>query len=184
MDSTMDAMLSAPGKRESAKPKEPQRKSSRAKTSTLIYVDGHAVKKDNNYVVKGMEYVYGGAVGQEKPPRRKVAPKAGPKSSPKRRPVTAQEAERMDKKAAIEKATRDKAPLRNRFLKDHLSVLTPFIEPKVAESIQQSHTVASVETAPLYMQPDSIIGDMRSYQLTGLNWMSKMYSNNISCILG
>lgn len=183
-DSTMSASA---GTREMTKPPvQAQRKSSRAKTSTLIYVNGHAIKKENNYVVKGMEYVYGGAVGQEQPTKRKAAPKAGPKPPPKPRAITAQEAERRDKKAEIEKAIRDKAPRRNQFLKEHLSVLTPFIEPKVAQAIQQAtvNGASSVDSVPMYMQPDSITGDMRSYQLSGLNWMAKMYSNNMSCILG
>ena len=37
----------------------PARRSSREKKSTLIYVDGYAVKRDNNYIVKGGEYVHG-----------------------------------------------------------------------------------------------------------------------------
>jgi len=187
IDSDTDTTMSAAaGKRETTKPSPvQQRKSSRTKNSTLIFVDGYAIKKDNNYVVNGTEYVYGGAVGQEQPPQRKAAPKSGPKQPPKPRVVTAQEAGRRDKKAEIEKAILDKAPLRNRFLKEHLPVLTPFIEPKIVKAIQQAPVGgASFPTVPMYMQPDSITGDMRSYQLSGLNWMAKMYSNNMSCILG
>jgi len=164
-----------------------QRKSSRVKTSTLIYVDGHAVKKDNNYVVNGTEYVYGGvAADQERPPQRKKAA-AGPKAAPKPRIVTALEQGRLDKKQELQTSIQDKAPARAKFLKDQLPVLTPFLEPKVLQLIRNASSVAAPavhESAPMYLQPDAIVGEMRDYQLAGLNWMSKMYSKNVGMILG
>ena len=186
--SEFDTMESADGMRDVPvqHSSPPQRKSSRSKTSTLIYIDGQAVKKENNYVVKGMQYVYGADVGNPEPPKRQTVSKEGPKEPPKPRIVTAQEAERRDKKAKIENTIRDKAPLRNQFLKQHLPVLTPFIESKVVHSIQESvgDPSSSIDKSPMYMQPDLITGDMRSYQLSGLNWMAKMYSMNVGAILG
>jgi len=184
-DSDSDTETMAP--LEDAKQQPAQRKSSRAKTSTLIYVDGHAIKKDNNYVVKGMQYVYGGAVGQENPPTRnnnkKKAPPAGRKPAP--RTVTQQELERRDKKLAIEKAIQEKAKARNQFLQHHLPVLTPFLSQKVIQTIQQAPVAeGAVETASLHLQPDAIKAEMRDYQLTGLNWMASMYCKNVGMILG
>ena len=185
LGNSVDPTSLQPSSSSSSQP--PQRKSSRVKTSTLIYVDGHAVKKDNNYVVTGMEYIYGGVeAGQERPPERKKAA-AGPKAAPKPRIVTALEQGRLDKKQELHTSIQEKAPARAKFLKDQLPVLTPFLEPKVLQLIRNASSVAAPavhEPAPMYLQPDAIMGEMRDYQLAGLNYMSSMYSKNVGMILG
>lgn len=168
------------------------RRSSREKKSTLIYIDGYAVKKDNNYVVKGCEYVYGDAGGGDKrvPPERN---KQKNQTKPKARVVSNLEQERRDKKLQIERTIQQKAAIRNHFLHQHAPLLAPFVDPKLLETIQKSQAgTASAKmiqtqtqaTSEIYMQPDSITADMRDYQLEGLNWMSKMHSRNVGMILG
>jgi hypothetical protein len=168
-----------------------RRCSSRKKTSTLIYVDGYAIKKQNNYSVNGNTYVYDETVGQEhalKRGRKQPSTASGPKAAPKQRAVTMQEVKRLAMKEEIERTIEDKKLGRQSFLKKNVAVLEPFLERKVSATIQSYDSARDekfdVAAATLFMQPDSIEADMRDYQLDGLNFLSKMYRRNIGCILG
>lgn len=164
------------------------RKSTRSKTSTVIYVDGYAIKKDNNYVLKGGQYVFALVDNSEAKPQRTnsftTAKKAVADAKAPRK-VTAAEQERLEKKADLEKAIQQKAVARQTFLKTHINVFKPFLEPKVLGRIQTYNVPSSLsETFSVYMQPDAIKADLRDYQLEALQWMSKMYQRNVGMILG
>lgn len=160
------------------------RKSTRTKTSTVIYVDGHAIKKDNNYVLKGGQYVFGGLVEATKPEHRQRSQKKTTSTVAKApRKVTAAEQERLEKKTALEAAIAQKAVLRKSFLKMHVHCFKPFLEPKVLDRIQ-TYNESLYEISSVFMQPDAIKADLRDYQLAALNWMSSMYQRNVGMILG
>ncbi|CAB9506371.1 Probable chromatin-remodeling complex ATPase chain [Seminavis robusta] len=164
------------------------RRSGRERTSTTINVDGYAVKRENNYIMKGLSYQYGVATEQAQP-STKPAPKAKTQQPPKpRAPAVVSEIElaRRKRKEDIMKRKEAKQPSRQSFLKHHMDVLEPFLEPKVLEQIKSCQSSADDTAAvdPIYPQPKAITATMRSYQLDGLNWMSKMYSKNLGFILG
>lgn len=167
------------------------RRSERTRTSTTIQVDGYTIKKDNNYVLKGLTYEYGFAKesAPKKPTTKKQPQKPKPDSAPsKPRTVSKAEQDRIKLKNDIETRVKAKQEKRQQFLRTNLRYLEPFLEPKVLERIKamplDEDTETGKEGGTMYMQPDGIRGDMRDYQLEGLNFMSKMYARNIGFILG
>jgi SNF2 family DNA or RNA helicase len=160
------------------------RRSNREKTSTLIHVDGYAVKKSNNYVLKGDSYKYGAAVDDGPKPSKQTAPKSA-KAPPKPRQLTQQELRYKKTKEGVESRTLAKSRNREIFFKENLGALEPFLHPKVFGKLRlrngDAHTRALTEVG---MQPESITAEMRDYQLDGLSWMAKMYQQNVGCILG
>jgi SNF2 family DNA or RNA helicase len=189
-----------------------QRRSGRERESTVIYVDGQAVKKQNNYVLKGDSYQYGGAKADAHAPAQQRQQKAALKkalllststlssttATPKKpRVITATEKQRLELKKTIQGRIQAKQSNRQQFLKANVEVLTPFLDPKVVRRIQSYSSIVTPATAtaiatttqqqaqkPIFLQPDAIQGDMRDYQLEGLNWMASMYSKNLGFILG
>jgi hypothetical protein len=169
------------------------RKSSRQKKSTLIYVDGYAVKKENNYIVKGTQYKYvfhsnDDTTDSKRQTHRLVKQQTARKqngNSKSNRVISPAETRRAEMKESVESAIRDKSKARDAFLHSHLDALAPFIETKVYQRIKSKKggTKALIETE-VFMQPDAITADMRDYQLAGLNFMSNMYQNNAGMILG
>jgi len=182
------------------------RRSNRERTSTLIYVDGHAIKKDNNYVMKGLTYEYGVVQGTDQPPvpqQRKQRSDAG---THRPRETSLSEQQRLKRKDEIAARILTKQASRKAFLQEHAQVIQPFVEPKVYESIikksEKSTTATSsnnnrssmdtntdptseASNAPIdIQQPKCILATMRNYQLEALKWMSTMYSKNLGFILG
>ena len=190
------------------KRQEPQpRRSARERTSTVIYVDGHAIKKENNYKVKGLSYEYGAAAEENNSNHKKKRNQKTTHRQTKKAPATSNsqsqqllkttkprhvsqlEENRKSMKAQVESRKSEKAILRVNFHHQHAETYKPFIDSKVLQTLQQqapsssdsAHTgIAHHEV----MQPDSITGDMRDYQLQGLNWMISMYQRNVGMILG
>jgi len=167
------------------------RRSGRERENTLVYVDGYAIKRENNYVLKGGSYSYGTGDAQKKPPQKKRAASsktATPKSPRKPREVTASEKQRIDLKDTIKARIQSKQANREKFLLEHITTLKPFLDPKVTERVKSyakphdPHSI--VQERPVYLQPDAIKADMRAYQLDGLNWMESMYSRGVGFILG
>ena len=161
-----------------------QRRSKRVKKTTVLYVGKDAVKRDNNYVLKGLTYEYGAfdetAPTKPAPPRHVTKPPAQPK---KPRVMSPEEKARQEMKLRIEQNKADKAALRRAFLHKHAAVLQPFC-PDLVETAA-SPTAASPTTIQVeVMQPDSLQAQLRDYQLQGLNFMSSMYQQNMSMILG
>ena len=161
-----------------------QRRSGRVVRSTLTYIDGYAVKKDNNYVVKGMTYQFG-ADGTDALPKKTVQKKPPAlRQAKKPRFVSPIEAQRRTQKEAVEQRILAKTATRQGFLRDNLAALEPFVEEHVAERIG-SFKDETVPVKSVVMQPDLIDkATLRDYQLEGLNFMSAMYQRNIGMILG
>jgi SWI/SNF-related matrix-associated actin-dependent regulator of chromatin subfamily A member 5 len=182
----------------------------RQRVSTLVYMDGHAVKKDNNYVLKGGSYSYGvvSAAENKKAAKKQntvkaralekkqklAAAKAAPGgAAAAARPLSSLQKDRLDMKQRVDKSKKDKSSDRAAFLERHCATLAPFCEQKVLNKIHENAVSASItstkkkqqeEEQPVYMQPDLITADMRDYQLQGLNWMANMHRQGMGMILG
>ena len=172
-------------------PPEPARRSSREKKSTLIYVDGYAVKRDNNYIVKGGEYVHGafdangaatdgGALARLPKPANQTR-KAAAKKPPRK--ANRAELERAKHNEIVKGRVKAKAKARMGFLAKHAKTIEPFVESKTSEHLSATPALKST-WKDMSMQPDMIKGELRDYQMIGLNWMSKMHSMNAGMILG
>jgi len=169
-------------KKENSRTAPPCRRSERERHSTVIYVGNQAVKKSNNYVLKGLTYEYGGLQGNEQPQPKRRRTTLKQLTAPRRLLTLA---ERHRRKQSMERNIQTKQERRQSFLQQHLTVLKPFCEPKVLQRLQQQTPFQhnNVDT-PFYEQPKGITAQLRDYQLEGLNWMSHMYSNNVGMILG
>jgi hypothetical protein len=195
-----------------AAPEEPnnrQRRSNREASTTIVYVDGQPIKRANMYQVKGMSYVYESTVGMAVTKKNSSSSKQRPQKPrsipsnhyndndqaeyvPKAPPVLSQrEKDRLQRKQDIGKAIMAKVPARHAFLSHHVRTLRPFLDDKVYERIigyNDNSNTNSTNTLsiipPVLMQPDCITADLRDYQLIGLDWMHKMYRQNIGMILG
>ena len=169
----------------------PARRSSREKKSTLIYVDGYAVKRDNNYIVKGGEYVHGafnangaatdgGALARLPKPANQTKRSAAKKPP---RKANKAELERARHNEIVKGRVKAKAKARMGYLAKHAKTIEPFVESKTSEHLAVTPALKST-WKDMSMQPDMITGELRDYQMIGLNWMSKMHSMNAGMILG
>lgn len=162
------------------------RRSKREKKSTLVYIGGQAVLKENNYQMKGLSYQYGTDF-ETAPPKtdKKKATATKPKAS-KPRPVTQQEKKRLEHNAAVKKRIESKKERRTQFLASNLMTMEPFLEERVAAQLKlkAAPESSSNDEQELFLQPDAIQADMRDYQLEGLNWMVKMHESNLGMVLG
>ena len=173
-------------------PPQANRRSSREKKSTLIYVDGYAVKRDNNYVVKGGEYVHGafdangtatdgGALARLPKPNNQTTKKAAAKKPP-RAPSKAEQ-ERAKHNEIVKGRVASKAKARMGYLAKNAKIIEPFVDSKTNEHL--AVTPATKDTwKDMSMQPDMIKGELRDYQMIGMNWMAKMHAMNAGMILG
>ena len=159
--------------------------------STLIYVDGYAVKRDNNYIVKGGEYVHGafnangaatdgGALARLPKPANQTK-KAAAKKPPRK--ANKAELERARHNEIVKGRVKAKAKARMGYLAKHAKTIEPFVESKTSEHLAVTPALKST-WKDMSMQPDMIKGELRDYQMIGLNWMSKMHSMNAGMILG
>jgi len=119
------------------------RRSKRLRVSTLLYIDGHAVKKDNNYVLKGHSYQFGVVpVHQDEPQKKRKTTQRVTATNPKKPPRTfsAVETTRVQLRQRIQANICDKARARRSFLRLHAAALEPFLDPTVSKQIASSST--------------------------------------------
>lgn len=175
-------------------PPQANRRSSREKKSTLIYVDGYAVKRDNNYVVKGGEYVHGafdangtatdgGALARLPKPNNQTKKAAAKKPPRKPRGPSKAEQERAKHNEIVKGRVASKAKARMGYLAKNAKIIEPFVDSKTNEHLAVTPAVKDT-WKDMSMQPDMIKGELRDYQMIGLNWMAKMHSMNAGMILG
>lgn len=155
-----------------------RRRSKRTKRSTVIYVGKDAVKRDNNYVVKGDTYKHGVFTEQGPPRKHKPRPTKAAPGPKKPRVLSAVEQGRAEMKNRIQSNILAKQAARQAFLVKHEAPLRPFTDVAFEKPKGDSSIFEEV------MQPDTIQADLRDYQLQGLNFMSAMYQQNMSMILG
>lgn len=175
-------------------PPQANRRSSREKKSTLIYVDGYAVKRDNNYVVKGGEYVHGafdangtatdgGALARLPKPNSQTKKAAAKKPPRKPRAPSKAEQERSKHNEIVKGRVASKAKARMGYLAKNAKIIEPFVDSKTNERLAVTPAVKDT-WKDMSMQPDMIKGELRDYQMIGLNWMAKMHAINAGMLLG
>ena len=117
----------------------------------------------------------------------KSAPKAAAKA-PAAREVSAAEKRRVANNDAIRADAAVLAERRAHFFAAHAETIAPFVEPSVLRSVQATANAAGTPPArrALLSQPESVSGgEMRDYQLVGLDWLVDSYERHGLCpILG
>ncbi|KAL7544833.1 hypothetical protein ACHAWF_008196 [Thalassiosira exigua] len=164
------------------------RRTGRKRTSTVMVVDGHVIKKTNNYVVNGMTYVHGAFQADAPKPKK---PKPAP-SEPSAPPAPRQLAAHLRKRLAHNDAIKSKAAgeddaSRRDFMARRVDALAPFVEEKVLRSLvaRKARLGPEPRGGPvLGSQPEGVITTLRDYQLTGLDWMAKMHARGVPFVLG
>jgi SNF2 family DNA or RNA helicase len=170
------------------------RRSGRERQSTLTWIDGHAVKRENNYTVTGMEYIRG-SEGQSEDPsllRRRESAKKRLKTDGEDQPLkqaaavkqpSQQQVLRGQHNDRIKALTATQDSLRASFLAQHVDLLQGFCEPQVLDHLAQA---AKVDYTPISVvqAPQAIQATLRGYQLDGLTFMANMHRQNLPMILG
>ena len=163
------------------------RRSGRKRKSTTIQIDGHTVLAKNNYVLKGGAYEMGAfGVDTQRAPGKKSSAKK--KSSPAPRQQKPSEIARQQHNNRVKESVLEKQPARRDFMLRHGDILEPFMdEPtlRMVNSWADSKSKTEYKKDELFIQPDLITGgEMRDYQLAGLNFMVDMHRQNLGMILG
>jgi hypothetical protein len=163
------------------------RRSGRERTSTVIQIDGHTVLKENNYVVKGLGYVYGDntAVAPKEKKRKPTTVSADPQQRKAPRVQTAAETARQTHNLKIKRRIAGKADARLQHLAKQQDILKPFLDDVTRVKLLTLPMSKSLSepNREMFLQPEAIQADMRDYQLAGLNWMVKMHDKNLGMIL-
>ena len=165
------------------------RRSGRERSSTTITIDGHTILKQNNYVVKGGDYVFGShtsnAEQQEavKPPPQKKAKTTNSQNKQPKQPSQVQRLRQAHNHKVME-AKQSKQHLQQSFLKQHVDRLKPFVEPKVLNQLQ-SVKAYKYQAISIPQQPKLIqTAILREYQLLGLQFLVNLHRQNVPMILG
>ena len=166
-------------------------KSGRIIKSTTVNIDGFAVKLGNNYEVGAESYEFQGtdAAAPSKKKKKQAAPKASGKTkAATKRTVSEAERSRTDHNAAVKEREETAAILRREFFAENISCLEKFIDPKMVQLLKFMDTndggVTAGDGPDEVMQPDLIEGELRDYQLIGLNFMIRMFRRGMPMILG
>eukprot|EP00980_Cylindrotheca_fusiformis_P025596 scaffold14198_cov107-Cylindrotheca_fusiformis.AAC.1 len=182
---------------------EENRRSGRERTSTLTWIDGHAVLRQNNYVVRGGEYIMG-EDGQDGPPVKRKATtavttpglSAASTTAPTKRPKVTppHETLRIQHNERVRNNFKPKEHWRWKFLANQIPLLGHFCDPVVLQHLQQyststpstSSSSSSSSYTPLKIDtaPQGIQATLRDYQMQGLEFMVNMHKQNLSMILG
>jgi SNF2 family DNA or RNA helicase len=174
------------------------RRSGRERQSTLTWINGHAVKRDNNYTVTGIQYIRG-SEGQSEDPsllrrrtKQEEEKKNGGAGSSKRlktgehqrqRQPSQQQVLRGQHNDKVKASTQNQDSLRASFLAQHLPLLQGFCEPEVLDRLALAQQVEYTPLASV-KPPKAIQATLRAYQLEGLTFMANMHRQNLPMILG
>lgn len=162
------------------------RRSGRKRTSTTMTVQGHTIKKINNYAVKGLTYVHG--TFQEDAPKNAPIKKAknDDKGPPAPRKVPVHVKQRHTHNDIIKARVASDKAKRLDFMTKHYDTIEPFIDDKVKKMLKANKIKA--DSVPndkiLGTQPDIVTTTLRDYQMVGLDWMVKMHEKGMPLILG
>lgn len=165
------------------------RRSGRKRVSTTVKIQGYDVKRDNNYTFNAVRYEMGTHEADD--PVTKKARTATASETKKKAPrqMTQAEKDRTQHNDKVKAAIETKKSFRMDFLAKHKDVIDPFIDEstriKVEEWGNQKKKAASYVQEDLFLQPDLVTGgEMRDYQLAGLNFLLNLHRQNIGMILG
>lgn len=166
------------------------RRSGRKRKSTTMVIQGHTVKTINNYNVTGFNYIHGAYNADEAKPRKKPVQKSNNSSKPR---MVAQHVNDRHKHNGVVKDLMAKDDIaRRNYMTDMMSILEPFAEPKIMDSLHHNQkrmkravcpAKKSAENFKLSQQPDIVTTEMRDYQMVGLEWMVKMHMRGMPMIL-
>jgi SNF2 family DNA or RNA helicase len=164
------------------------RRSDRKRVSTLIKIDGHNVLRQNNYTVTASSYIVGTNV-EEIPngPKYEKKARTGTSQNPVVRKIAPHEAARMAFNDQIRKSIQEKEHLRQNFVLNNFKTLAPFMNDKTLRQWSQVNTAGKSKhhQRDIFVQPERVAGgEMRDYQLVGLNFMLNMHQQNLGMILG
>jgi SWI/SNF-related matrix-associated actin-dependent regulator of chromatin subfamily A member 5 len=170
------------------------RRSARDSKSTVVWIDGYAVKKTNNYSVTEGEYIYHDndlydtvSPSQKRRAAAALAAKKKPKTTPQPRQVSPQEIARTEHNNAVKKAKNEKQGVRRAFLSQNCEILKPFVEDSVYQELVAEKGLATVHPfqSQEVAQPLLVTGGvMRDYQIDGLNFLWNHHRRNLGMILG
>ena len=155
--------------------------------STTVNIDGFAVKRGNNYEVGAESYEFSAPPARKK---KQTASKANGKAKPtkaaSKRVVTEAERMRSEHNNEVKKREDAAAVLRRGFFADNVNCLAKFIGPKLVQALKSEADaqITCSDGPDEVMQPDLIEGELRDYQLDGLNWMLRMFRRGMPMILG
>ena len=167
------------------------RRSGRARVSTTIQIDGHTVKRQNNYSVTGSDYIFHEAPEVDTTKvasKKKTAPTSLQQQQPKKpKLVPPAQIARTHHNQAVLAATQPKQSLRWAFLTKHRNRLEAFVEPHVWTKLQQGPADGGQQQQQQQqpvVAPKMVQATLRDYQLRGLEFMVTMHRQNLSMILG
>ena len=173
-----------------------RRRSKRRRVSTIVNVNGYHVKAENNYTVKGGAYVYEEAspvllvVKQQRQRQTATATKKPPPPQSQRKMAPCEVA-RIHHNNAVKTSIEKKQPLRMAFLAQHKTVLEPFMDDKTRRKLEEWSSNATraadhhYNHQELFVQPELVTGgELRDYQLAGLNFLVDLHNQNVGMILG
>jgi len=162
-------------------PDQEKRTSGRKRKSTTVNIDGHIVKKENNYVLKGHSYAFGvnlndGKKGTQKAKALKRIQRAPRKQSEY---VKTKLHHNAEVKTKIEKD----GIARRQYMANAYSILEPFLEMKVLQKLRKEK-LQEMDDFKLHVQPEIVTTTLRDYQMIGLEWMVQMFVRGVNMILG
>ncbi|GMI15434.1 hypothetical protein TrVE_jg5295 [Triparma verrucosa] len=170
---------------------DPPTVAKRERSKTTMVIDGYVVKKVNNYTVSESQYHYGELPSyedeQDTPKQRKV------KTKKEKKPPTATQIKKAKEREGIKEHNEsvkshnsETALQRKAFFKSNLDIFKVFLEKKKVKELENFTPPSDLAPPPnpIMIQPSILQGDMRDYQLEGLNFMAKMHHHGCPCILG
>lgn len=166
------------------------RRSGRARVSTTIQIDGHTVKRQNNYSVTASDYIFHEAPEADTTKvassKKKAAPTALQQQQPKKpKVIPPAQMARTRHNQTVMAATQPKQSLRWAFLTKHRNRLEPFVEPHVWTKLQgPADGQQQLPQQKPVAAPKMVQATLRDYQLRGLEFMVTMHRQNLSMILG
>ena len=164
-------------------------KSGRIIKSTTVNIDGFAVKRGNNYEVGAESYEFQSTHAVRPQKKKQGTSRAASKTKASTKRVVS-EAERLrtEHNTVVKEREETAAVLRREFFAENISCLEKFIDPKMVQILKSTETNDEVATVgdglDEVMQPDLIEGELRDYQLDGLNFMIRMFRRGMPMILG
>eukprot|EP00729_Bicosta_minor_P000649 gene649-4309_t len=180
---------------------------SRQVKSRTITVDGFSVLRANNYEVVGVGgYVFGEDTDAHVAPRRQykcndckfagmsvaglVSHKRQKHGAKGQKKVKSTKKTKLSDRMALNKKLAEtravSASRRWRFFGQYLAEVEHFVTPKVAGALKEAAEKGPLrEPVKVQIQPDTVTGgEMRCYQLKGLEFLASMYDKGTSAILG
>ena len=170
--------------------KSDQRRSKRERVSRIVKVDGYQVLVENNYSVTGVDYVFdkslkGTSMDEVQANRKKTKrPRDhNDRTNKKLRHISKSELQRKEHNDAIRKKREIHKANRLQYFAENADYCAPFLDEATVDHIMKSQRRSIPEVKGL-KQPSNIQGELRSYQLAGLNWLATMHEKGMPMILG